>query len=936
MNSMDKATGAALAEVRWHFGPFQLWETQRRLERAGQAVRLGARSFDLLVQLVRRAGEFVGKDELHTAVWSGVVVEESSVRVHMSILRKALGEPGADDDCKEWITNLPLRGYRFNGRVRHALHDASAPAARPAAASFARLPARLTRLVGREADVAKVLASLDSHRLVTLLGTGGIGKTSVAIQAAEALHLAQGTQTAFVDLSPLISQEHVLGTLARSVGVAADLPDTLQAITACLAGQDVLLLVDNCEHVLDSLPMPIAALLAALPGLRVLATSREVLRAPGECVLRLAPLAVPEAERLTLDEAMDWPAVRLLVERARDAGSGAFNAAHGSLLARISRQVDGIPLAIELVAARLGVQSLNDLALRLNDHMRLNAAGKRAVPERHRTLAATLDWSVALLNEQELRLFRRLSVFRGRFDVESALGISVGVDPDTAFDALISLANKSLVFFDHDDAVAPYRLLDTTRSYAATLLAQSDERPALLRRHATLMLELMQLATADLPQLSEQAWAERYAHRLNDVRAALEAADANMAASLVAVSAPLWYQLSEVEEYRDRISATIALIEHEPRPDLEAAAWLHTALVGALLHTGGPDRALDAACDRALASALAVQLPALELRARWGRCTHDMFRGEYLAALRHSETLQQVVRSWADPTARILAHRVSAMAHHFCGRLEASRRHSEASIATSGGAGRAHAHIGSDSIVATKALLCRTLWLQGETTEALQTAGDAVMRAEAVGNAVSLCSALYGACPVALWSGDVPLAQRWIRMMVDEAQRRGLTGWHRYAEWFVQGLQLRIARDPGLHVREVSAQLARYDAPRKEMLLSFCPDWLDDGLFERFERGEGLWCEPEAWRAVAARQARHGEFAEAQASYRRAIEAARRDGSIAWELRAALDQARLWSGRGQAKEAAELLEASIGRAPPDDGNAALVEARGLLDTLAGR
>ncbi|WP_281077947.1 winged helix-turn-helix domain-containing protein [Variovorax paradoxus] len=115
---MDKATGAALAEVRWHFGPFQLWETQRRLERAGQAVRLGARSFDLLVQLVRRAGEFVGKDELHTAVWSGVVVEESSVRVHMSILRKALGEPGADDDCKEWITNLPLRGYRFNGRVR--------------------------------------------------------------------------------------------------------------------------------------------------------------------------------------------------------------------------------------------------------------------------------------------------------------------------------------------------------------------------------------------------------------------------------------------------------------------------------------------------------------------------------------------------------------------------------------------------------------------------------------------------------------------------------------------------------------------------------------------------------------------------------------------------------------------------------------------------
>ncbi|WP_281078066.1 winged helix-turn-helix domain-containing protein, partial [Variovorax paradoxus] len=584
------------ADIRWRFGAFVVWETQRRLERFGQAIRLGSRAFELLLQLIARAGEVVSSEELLAAVWSGVVVEEASVRVQMSALRKALGEPEPSDPCEEWISNIPLRGYRFNARaLREEVGAASGSDADEPA--FAKPPVPLTRLIGREADVERMLAALDTHRIVTVAGTGGIGKTRAALHAAQCLQQRRAVATAFVDLAPLVSQEHVLGTMARALGAPADAPDTLQAIEQRLAGRELLLLVDNCEHVLDSLPMPIAALLAALPGLRVLATSREVLRAPGECVLRLAPLAVPEAERLTLDEAMDWPAVRLLVERARDAGSGAFNAAHGSLLARISRQVDGIPLAIELVAARLGVQSLNDLALRLNDHMRLNAAGKRAVPERHRTLAATLDWSVALLNEQELRLFRRLSVFRGRFDVESALGISVGVDPDTAFDALISLANKSLVFFDHDDAVAPYRLLDTTRSYAATLLAQSDERPALLRRHATLMLELMQLATADLPQLSEQAWAERYAHRLNDVRAALEASDANMAASLVAVSAPLWYQLSEVEEYRDRISATIALIEHEPRPDQEAAAWLHTALVGALLHTGGPDRALDAACD---------------------------------------------------------------------------------------------------------------------------------------------------------------------------------------------------------------------------------------------------------------------------------------------------------------------------------------------------
>lgn len=182
----------------------------------------------------------------------------------------------------------------------------------------------------------------------------------------------------------------------------------------------------------------------------------------GERVLRLAALAVPEMEQLTLAKAMRSPAVELLVERALAAGARQFGDSDGALLARIARQVDGIPLAIELVAARLGVQSINDLASRLNDHMRLYSAGNAAVLARHRTLAAALDWSIALLNPQELRLFRFLSVFRGRFDLNSALSLAEeDMDTEAAFDALISLANKSLVAFDNTDAVAPYRLLGT-------------------------------------------------------------------------------------------------------------------------------------------------------------------------------------------------------------------------------------------------------------------------------------------------------------------------------------------------------------------------------------------------------------------------------------------------------------------------------------------
>jgi predicted ATPase/DNA-binding winged helix-turn-helix (wHTH) protein len=931
------------AEIRWHFGSFVLLETQRRLERSGRVVRLGPRSFDLLLQLVKLAGEFVSKDQLLSSVWAGVVVEEGSVRVHMSTLRKALGEPQDSDGCKEWISNVPSRGYRFNGRVGRDVDTGVRIRTRPQGPTFTKLPIRVTELVGRDADVEDVVSSLDIHRLVTIVGTGGIGKTSIAVRVAEIYQQKHAIETALVDLAPLISQDHVLSTMARSVGAAADLPDAVEVIAQSLTGRDVLWLIDNCEHVLDALALPITGLLAALPGLRILATSREALRLPGEYVFRLPTLAVPEAECLTLAQALQWPAVKLFVERARAAGAGAFNDSHGQLLARISRQLDGIPLAIELVAARLGAQSVSDLALRLDDRLRLSSAGGRAARSRHKTLAAALDWSIALLNEQELRLFRRLSVFRGRFDAESALYVTVGdMDPDVAFDVLISLTSKSLVSFDGNDAVAPYRLLDTTRSYAESLLAQSEERPALLRRHGLLMLDVMKAATAELPKLNQQAWGDRYAHRLDDVRFALEVClvqepDAEAAAALIAASAPLWFHVSQVEEYRDRVAATLALVERQPEPDMETATSLNTALITALLHTGGSVEDLNAACDRALAGALATKVPVLELKARWARCTHDMFRGEYTAALRDSETLLPFAQSWSDPAALVLSHRVCAMANHFCGRFELSRQHSALALDLSTGMGRSHANmVGPDTICAAKAVLCRTLWIQGETTKALRTASDAVARAESIGHAVSLCAALYGACVVALWSGELELARRWVHVMMEEAQRRGLVGWLRYAHWYSQGLQLHFKEDPSHHIREVSDRFSLYDAPCKEVLVTFCLDWVDDGMVTRISRGEGEWSAAEVWRAVGLRSEQRGDTEEAENFYLRAIETARRQGAVAWELRAAIQLAEMWSRMNRRQQAAQLLDETCARAPPDSENASLTQAQRLRAELTFR
>lgn len=933
--SPDASPAAASTEIRWYFGHFVVWEAQRRLERSGEVLRLGTRSFDLLLQLIKRAGEVVSKDELLSAVWAGVVVEEASVRVHMSTLRKALGEPAESDDCKEWISNIPLRGYRFNGRVRREAANLSLEHEQQPARAFHPLPVWLTDLVGREADVARVLASLATHRLVTIVGPGGIGKTRLAIHAAEAHQRAFAAQVAFIDLSPLISEDHVLGTLARAVGVPADLPDIVGSIVHRLMGRDVLLLIDNCEHVVDSLALPISSLLSALPSLRILTTSRETLRVTGEYILRLPALAIPDAEQVSLAQALQWPSIELLVERARAAGAGAFGESHGSLLAKISRQVDGIPLAIELVAARLGVQPLEDLARRLDDHMRLYTFSRTALA-RHRTLAAALDWSIALLSETELRLFRWLSVFRGRFDVESAIGVSDGrMDSEEAFDALISLVNKSLIFFDSNDPVAPYRLLDTTRSYAAALLSQGDERPALLQRHAALMRDLMKAASAELSDLTEQAWADRYGHRLDDVRFALEVClteqpDSKMSAALLTASAPLWFQLAQVVEYRDRVLAALELVEQTPEPEAETATWLNTALVSALLHTGRSTPELAAAADRALAGALEVGIPVLELQARWGRCTHDMFRGEYAAALDQAAALMKAAQSWSDPAAFNLAHRVMAMANHFSGNFEEARLHGEASVRIGGGLGHARANmVGVNAVVAAKAMLCRTLWMQGETTRALDEARDTVALAQAAGKSVSLCAALYGACPVALWAGEIELAAKWIHLMLDEAQRKGLMGWLRYAEWFFQGLQLSTAQDRDLYIRGVSAQLATYDAPHREMLATFCVDWVDGEMTARASRGESPWVACEILRAAAWHAERHANTGEAELLYLRAIEKARQQGAIAWELRSALGLATLWAALGKSKQAAKLLDRTCGRTAFDSKNSALVQARRL-------
>lgn len=930
----------SLTDSEWTFGSYVLRESQRRLERDGKPVRLGSRSFDILLQLLRRAGEVVSKDELLASVWAGIVVEEASVRVHMSTLRKALAEADSADDPREWISSIPLKGYRFTGQVSR---QTALPAAAPATAAlhtadpFAPPPLRLTQLIGREADAERLVQALQQRRLVTVVGLGGIGKTSLAIRVASAARSEASSapsSIAFADLASLGSEDHVLSAVARALGVPLDGSDIFRLFDQRLRAQRVLLLVDNCEHVLETLAPLLTRLLSALPDLQVLATSREALRLEGEFVLRLAPLAVPPEAGVGLQEALQSPAVRLLVERAESAGAPAFGNAQAAALVQVSRHLDGIPLAIELVAGRLSVQSLDDLVLRLDDHMRLYSRGNRSALPRHRTLAAALDWSIALLDAGELRLFRRLSVFRGSFDVEAALSmVADAPDTDLALDALMALAGKSLVSFDANNPVSPYRLLDTTRSYAGRLLADSDERETVLRRHALHMLDVMNAATAELSSLTVPQWSARYAHRLDDVRYAIDQCmlrdDLKTASDLKVASAPLWFHAAQIEEYRERLLQALRSEEAQPRQDIETITWLRIALTNALWHTHGPVPEMQQACERAFASAHASHSPLLELQARWGMCIFQVTRGDYSAGLRNAHGLYDFAQASGEPAASNLAHRMMALAHHFCGDFQASHDHGAQALRVRLGNRRMRGNLFQvDANVASNTFLARTLWIQGAPGRARAASSEAIQDALATGQALSLCFALFGACPVALWSGDLPLAQQYVALMLRETTHRGLTFWNQWANCFALGLKaLTQPWDPAAPASHEAWK--ELDEPRKEMLITFRPEFVDDAMVMRAWQGDGPWCAAEVWRAAGWRQQQLGALDEAQSLYARAHDTARRQGAHLWELRASLSLACLWQGTGRDEQARTVLEEALQRVESD----AVLEERSQAEAL---
>jgi predicted ATPase/DNA-binding winged helix-turn-helix (wHTH) protein len=482
------------------FGPFRLLAAQRLLLEGDTPVRLGSRAFDILAALVERAGEVVGKEELIARAWPQTFVEEANLKLQVSALRRALGDGQGDN---RYVITVAGRGYNFVAPVRHEEPADAALPAPVAPASVHNLPIAMKRMIGRDEAVAALVSRLSRQRLVTVVGPGGIGKTTLALAVAERMIADYEDGVWLVDLAPLSDPRLVPSAVSTVLGVEIRTENPLPGLVAALRNKRMLLLLDNCEHVIDAAAILAAAVLSGVPGVNILATSREPLGIAGEREHRLAPLdSPPTSSGLTAAEAAAFPAVQLFVERVTAIVEDfALTDANAPLIVEICQRLDGLPLAIEFAAPRVEVLGVEGLAVCLDDSLPLLRGRRRTAMPRHQTMRAVIDWSYGLLSEDEQHFFRTLGIFAGGFTVEAAAAVAIDAadTPCEAIDRLADLVAKSLVVADVGETKPRFRLLDTTRAYAIEKLDESGEREWLARRHAEYCRHLFAHAEGEAP-----------------------------------------------------------------------------------------------------------------------------------------------------------------------------------------------------------------------------------------------------------------------------------------------------------------------------------------------------------------------------------------------------------------------------------------------------
>jgi len=940
------------------------WEVdlaRRELRARGVPVPIGGRAFEIIEVLVQSAGELVTKNDLSARIWPGAIVEDNTLQFHISAIRKALGSD------RGILKTASGRGYRLLGAWTSRESTSSVdsmdlePMRSPAEPFQTNLPAAASELVGRTNAVQHLRGLLSAYRVVTLTGPGGIGKTRLAFEVARGLFPSFQGDVRLVELvslsDPGLVPSAVAGGLSLKLG-----GDEISAecVARAIGAQRLLLVLDNCEHVIDAAARLAETIVRMCPRTTILATSREILKIEGEHVYRVPPLDVP-SQHEEPDDILGRSAVQLFIAATRAVHSDfSPNGENLPAIAAICRRLDGIPLAIDFAATRVATLGLQQVAASLNDHLGMLTSGRRTALPRHQTLRATLDWSYELLPEPERLLMRRLAVFAGDFTAEAAS--LVAADDEIAVSdvvcSLASLVTKSLVTLEAAGAIAHHRLHETTRVYALEKLAESGEFEQVARRHADYYRRLFERSEIELETSPAPTWLTRYGRQIGQVRAALDwafsptgAAEVGVALTVAAV--PLWVHLSLMEECRGRVER--ALSGPAESRDARRNMQLYAALGAALFLTKGSCPEMVTAWTSAFEIAESLDDADYRLRALWGLFIDRITSSSYRAALAVAEKFCTYAAKTTDPADGPIGDRLVGLALLTLGDQEGARRHIERMLGHYV-ARRSHIiRFHYDQRLLAHSYHSLILWLQGFADQAMRSLECHVVDPRASDHPVSLAAALLqSACPVALFVGDLTLAERYVKALMDLSARHALELWNLAGRCFegvllvkrgeigtgLELLRTAFSRIPQnafsllytLFLAEIADALGR-DAKAAEGL-----SIIDEAL-ARSERNEERWCVAELLRIKGELILREGAPQAATAAeehFLRSLDWARRQDTLSWELRTSTSLARLQHDQGRIAEARSHLQSVYDRFSEGFETADLKTAKAYLDSWVSR
>jgi predicted ATPase/DNA-binding winged helix-turn-helix (wHTH) protein len=939
------------------FGPFRLFVTERLIEREGEPLPLGGRAMDILTALVEHAGDVVSQRELRELVWPNVVVEDSSLRFHVAALRRALGD---GQEGARYVINVPGRGYCFvSPLTRSSPGEATAVPISPVGTTHA-IPPRLKRMVGRDTVVEAIAEQLGSKRFVTIVGPGGIGKTTVAVSVGHALATEYGAPC-FVDMGSITDPRLVPNLLATALGLVVQSDNLIPSLIVFLRNKRMLLILDCCEHVIETAAGLAEAIFEQTENVHILATSREALRIEGEHVYRLAPLECPPAsETLTAVESLAFPAAQLFSDRvSANSDRFALRDADAPIVARICRKLDGIALAIELAAGRVDAHGIEGVEALLDSKLSLLWQGRRTAPPRHQTLHATLDWSYDLLGIAERVVLMRLVVFSGPFTLEAAQAVArdPGGEADEIVEIIANLVAKSLIVsIAGGGRGVRYRLLDATRSYLRAKLAGTDETDIVKRRHAEFFCKLLEQVSAQTSTYAEMRGFAAYGDHLGNVRSALEwsfsgSGDIALGVGLAAAAAPLFLEMSLLIECRHWTGTALtahAEIAGDPRGEMELQASFGLSR----LFTEGNSAPVLTTLNRALnlaegLGALSTQLQVISSLHLFQTRIAD-FRGCFALA----ERALAIATKLGDPNGLEVAEWMLAVSRHLIGDQEGSLILCRGAVARPDGFERIDVmRFGFYHRIRALSLLSRTQWLLGAADDAADTARYAVSEADALGHPATLCIALIYTGTVFLWRGDWSEAETNIERLIFETEKYSLAPYHAVALGLKGELAIRrgeaaTALPLLLHCLQVTRS-GRHDILTSVFISDLAEAMALTGrLDEAVETIEGTMSEVEARGGsydMPEMLRLKGQFllakepskvAEAEDCFRRSLDLARRQGALGWELRTATAMARLWASHGRREGAREELASVLTRFTQGAQTVDLRAAESLLNALA--